>query len=331
MHVTRHLLMRSALLLACAASVCLTVVADVRPSVAAEVAILKSTDLSYYNETVEGFRTMLPPQTTVKEYNLGGSLSTGREIARMLRADPPSLVFAVGLKATLAAKLELPDAPVVFTQVLDPELYELPTKQMTGIGVVVSADQQLSILHELLPHMKRIGLLHDKDARSAFLSEANKSASRLGLTLVPAAVSSESDVPGRLQALLPTIDALWIIQDRTVLTEESVPYFLKTLLNAKIPIFTFSDTLIRQGALGGLVLKPWELGRQAGTQAIHLLDGNTKSLGSVLSPKQPQLVLNLYVAEYMGIPAPDSLIRMAGTIYGTGAVAQQPTTGMGLR
>lgn len=315
--------MRSAPLIACVAFAWLTVVPDVRPSDAAEVAILKSSVLSYYDEAAQGFRAMLPQQVTVTEYNLRGSLSAGREIARTLRANPPSLVFAVGLKATLAAKLELPDTPVVFTQVLDPEFYELPTKQMIGIRVLVSADRQLSTIRELLPHMKRIGLLHDKDAHPEFLSEAKQSASRLNLTLIPAPVESESDVPNALHALLPTIDALWIIQDRRVLTEESVPFVLKTLLDAKIPMFTFSDTLVRQGALGGLVLKPWELGRQAGTQAIRMLRGDTKSFGSLLDPEQPQLALNLHVAEYLGITTPDTLIRMAGTIYGPGAVVKR--------
>ena len=136
MHLAQSLLTRS-VLLACVTAACVTIAAGVRPSLAADIAILKSADLSYYNEAAEGFRTMLPSQTTVKEYNLGGSLSAGREITRMLRAEPPSLVFAIGLKATLAAKLELPDTAVVFTQVLNPELYELQTKRMTGIGVVV--------------------------------------------------------------------------------------------------------------------------------------------------------------------------------------------------
>lgn len=315
--------MRSAPLITCVAFACLTVVPDVRPSHAAEVAILKSADLSYYNEAVQGFRSMLPPRATVKEYSLGGSLSTGREIARMLRADPPSLVFAIGLKATLAAKLELPDTPVVFSQVLYPELYELPAKHMTGIRVMVSPEQQLSTLRTLLPHIQRIGLLYDKEDHRAFLIEAEQSASRLGLTLVPSPIGSVSDVPDRLHAILPTIDALWIIQDRTVLTEESAPFFLKTLLDAKIPIFTFSDTLVRQGALGGLILKPWELGRQAGAQATQLLHGDTTSLGSLFNPEQAQLVLNLHVAEYLGITTPDALIRLAETIYGTGAVAQR--------
>ena len=323
MHLGRNVHMKLSILFACAVLVFLTVAQSVRSSDAAEVVILKSADLSYYNDMVEGFRTTLPPKTTIKEYDLGGNLSTGRDITRMLRADPPSLVFTVGLKATLAAKLELPDTPVLFSQVLNPELYNLPMPNMAGIRVIVSPDQQLSTLRGLLPQAKRIGLLYEKESQSGFLNDAKHSAHRHGFTLIQSPVSSSSDVPGALHALLPTIDALWVIQDRIVLTEESVPFLLKTLLDAKVPMFTFSDILIRQGALGGLVLQPLELGKQAGDQAIHLLRGRTQSLGSLIDPQQPQLVLNLHVAEYLGISTSEQLVRMAGTLYGTGTIAQR--------
>ena len=323
--------MKRTLPLICVISVLFVIIPNVRPSAAEEIAILKSASLSYYTEAVEGFRTALPSQMTIKEYNLGGNPSTGVEITRMLRADPPSLVFAVGLKAALAAKLELPDTPVVFTQVLNPELYELPTKHMLGIGVIVPADKQLATLLELVPQAKRIGLLYGQDHPLTFIREAKQSAHQHGLTLIPAAVSSESNVPGALHALLPIIDVLLVIQDHTVLTEESIPFLLKTTLDSRIPIFTFSDTLIRQGALGGLLINPWELGRQAGVQAVQLLRGQTKSLGSILHPEQPRLALNLHVAEYLGITAPRKLIRMAATIYGTGEVAQQPNINIDVR
>ena len=95
MHINRHPHRRPAPLCLCFALALLAVLPALHSAVAAEIAILKSADISYYDEAIQGFRTMIPPQATVKEYNLEGSLSNGREIARMLRADPPALVFAV--------------------------------------------------------------------------------------------------------------------------------------------------------------------------------------------------------------------------------------------
>src|SRR5512139_1598853 len=93
---------------------------------AAEIAIVKSSDLPYYEQAVVGFKEGILATTTVKEYNLHGQLAEGREIAKALRAAPPDLIFAVGLKAALAAKLEIFDTPVVFCMVLNPRAHGLP-------------------------------------------------------------------------------------------------------------------------------------------------------------------------------------------------------------
>ena len=90
---------------------------------AAEIAILKSADLPYYEQAVVGFKAGIPATTSVKEYNLNGQLTEGRQIAKSLRASPPDLIFAVGLKAAIAAKLEIFDQPVVFCMVLNPEAH----------------------------------------------------------------------------------------------------------------------------------------------------------------------------------------------------------------
>src|ERR1044071_9020407 len=85
------------------------------PSVAdaTDIAILKSAELPYYEHAVLGFKTGIPATTKVTEYNLGGQLARGREIGKSLRASPPDLIFAVGLKAAMAARLEIFDTPVV--------------------------------------------------------------------------------------------------------------------------------------------------------------------------------------------------------------------------
>ena len=56
---------------------------------AAEIAVLKSAGLPYYEQAVVGFKAGIPATTSVKEYNLNGQLAEGRQIAKSLRASPP--------------------------------------------------------------------------------------------------------------------------------------------------------------------------------------------------------------------------------------------------
>ena len=292
---------------------------------AAEIAILKSSDLSYYEQAIVGFKAGLSPTTTTKEYSLDGQLGRGRDIGKALRASPPDLVFAVGLKAAMAAKLEIFDAPVVFCMVLNPETHGLPASNMTGIALRTSAEVQLSTLRSMLPSRHRVGLLYDEEQSGTFVRDALQAAKRQGLELVTVAVRRHDEIPKAVRALLPQIDVLWLIQDQTVVSESAIPFFLESTLEAKIPMFTFSSTLVQQGALGALVVDPWTVGQQAARVALSRLNEPTAYAGLLLAPERQQLALNMNSAEYLGLALSPELTRLAGQLFsGPGMMARKP-------
>jgi putative ABC transport system substrate-binding protein len=292
---------------------------------AADIVILKSSDLSYYEQAVAGFKTSLSPTTKIREYSLGGQLAHGREIGKALRASPPDLVFAVGLKAAMAAKLEIFDTPVVFCMVLNPEQHGLPVANMTGIAVRIPAEAQLSALHSVLPTRHRIGLLYDEEHSGIFVRDALQEAKRHGLELVTIAVRHHEEIPKALRALLPKIDALWLIQDSTVVSESAIPFFLESTLEAKVPIFTFSSMLVQQGALGALVLDPRSVGQQAARIAFSRLKESGASAGLLQAPEYPRLALNMNSAEYLGVVLTPEVTQLAGQLFsGPGMMAREP-------
>jgi len=291
---------------------------------ATEIAILMSASLPYYDQAVMGFKAGLPPTTTIREYHLNGQLAEGRRIAKSLRAAPPDLVFAVGLKAALAAKLEIFDQPVVFCMVLNPEAHGLPTANMTGISVRPPADIQLGALHSALPNQLRIGVLYDDALSGDFIRQAHQAAKQQGLILHAVAISRQEEIPDGVRALLPRIDALWLIQDQTVISESAIPFFLESTLEAKVPLFTFSSTLVQQGAIGALVLDPWAIGQQATRVAHARLTGSHAAAGLLQNPDHPQFALNVKTAEYLGLALPPELVRVAGHLFGgPGVLAQK--------
>jgi putative ABC transport system substrate-binding protein len=283
---------------------------------AAEIAILKSADLPYYDQAILGFRAGLPPMTKVKEYNLDSQLTRGREAGKSLRASPPDLVLAVGLKAAIAAKLEIFDTPVVFCMVLNPDAHGLPTSNMTGIAVRTPPVTQLAALHSLMPNRQRIGVLYDEEQTGAFVQEAINVASQQGLELVSVAVRGQEDIPRAASRLLPKIDVLWLIQDQVVVSESSIPFFLESTLNAKVPIFTFSSTLVQQGAVGALVLDPWAVGQQAARLSLARLRDTGTSAGVIEAPEHSQWALNLRSAEYLHIALSPEQVRLASHVFG---------------
>jgi putative ABC transport system substrate-binding protein len=197
---------------------------------------------------------------------------------------------------------------------------------MIGIAVRPPAEAQLAALRSVIPNRNRVGILYDEEQSGDFIRQAHRAAKQQGLELVAVTVSRQEEIPNTVRALLPKIDALWLIQDQTVVSESAIPFFLESTLDAKVPLFTFSSTLVQQGALGALVLDPWTVGQQAAHIATARLSGQPTSTGSIQNPERPQLALNLNSAEHLGLVLSPELIRMAGHLFRrSGALAQQPS------
>jgi putative ABC transport system substrate-binding protein len=282
---------------------------------ATDVIILKSSDIAAYNQAITGFKAALPSGIVLSEYDLQGDLEKGRKLARKIRASDPALVFAVGLKAAKAAQLEIVDIPVVYSMVLDPTKYGINSSNMTGILLEVPMERQLTMIRTLLPHLKHIGTLYDPSKTTTLIEEARRLLKPNGTELVPIQISSERDVPGALRALLPSIDALWLVPDSTVLTDESLRFILNTALEERVPVVGFSREFARSGAVLCLSVNYADIGRQAGQLTRKILDGQISLPMRPLHPDRIDISLNLKTAKFLGIDIPKDFAEKADELY----------------
>ena len=139
---------------------------------AVEIVILKSSDLKAYNEAIEGFKRAAPGAAVYTEYDLRGDLERGKLLARKIRTSDSSLVVAVGLKAALAAKLEIVDIPILYMMILDPLKHHLTAANMTGVLLGDSNGSPVQGHARLLPSLRRIATLYDPNKTAAKLKEA---------------------------------------------------------------------------------------------------------------------------------------------------------------
>ncbi len=284
-------------------------------ALATDITILKSSDIAAYNQAIAGFKAALPSGIVLSEYDLQGDLEKGRKLARKVRASDTSLVFAVGLKAAKAAQLEIVDIPVVYSMVLDPAKYELNTPNMTGVLLEVPIERQLAMIRTLLPHLKHIGTLYDPSKTTALIEEARRLLKPVATDLIPIQVTSERDVPGALRALLPSVGALWLVPDSTVLTDESLRFILNTALEERVPVIGFSREFARSGALLCLSVNYGDIGRQAGQLTRKILDGQLSLPMKPLHPDRIETSLNLKTAKFLQIEIPKDLENRADEVY----------------
>lgn len=276
-----------------------------------EIAILRSSDLKAYNDAIEGFKATAPGGTTYTEYDLRGDLERGKQLARKLRASDSALVVAVGLKAALAAKLEIVDIPVLYMMILDPLKHRLNAENMTGVLLEIPADRQLKIMRAFLPTLRRIGMMYDPDKTAPKLKAAESRASTYEFQLRGFPVENEKEVPQQLRSLLSESEALWLIPDSTVLTDESIRFILESALAKHVPVIGFSSEFTRLGALLSMSVDYSEVGREAGLLAKRILDGEKLLPLKPVVVQRVRITVNLKTARYLGISIPkdfDSLI-----------------------
>ena len=277
---------------------------------AEEIAILKSADISAYTEAIEGFKSHLPPSANIiLEYDLQGDMAKGRNLARRIRASDAKVVLAVGLKAALAAKLEILDIPVIYCLVLDPDKYGLPSGNMVGLTLDLPFKDQVKPLKTLLPKASRFGVLFDPQKTGGMVKQLEREAKSLGITIFTHEVQAEQDIPTALKTLPADIDALWLLPDSTVLTENSLDFLMSWTLERHIPVLGFSAGLVKSGALVATYLHYADTGHQAATLAKDLMQ-NAKSpvLGTSVMPDTVHRSVNQKTATYLGLSlTPESL------------------------
>jgi putative ABC transport system substrate-binding protein len=302
----------SVLVLAALLTLC---VLSISKAAATEIVILKSSEIAAYDDAVKGFKATAPSGAIFTEYDLRGDIKLGKELARKIRASEPSLVVAVGLKAALAAKSEIVDIPIVYMMILDPLKHQLNGANMTGTLLEIPVDRQLKLLHTFLPTTHKLGVLYDPSKTSSKVKDAESQANGNEFQLQRFPVNSEKEMPQQLRALLSTAEALWLMPDSTVLTDESIRFILESALAQHVPVIGFSPEFTRLGALLSLSVNYGEVGRETGLLAKRILDGERLLPLNPVPIERLRITVNLKTARIFGITFPKELTSLIDETY----------------
>jgi putative tryptophan/tyrosine transport system substrate-binding protein len=287
----------------------------VSESAVMDIAILQSSDITAYREAVAGLKATGPTGAIYTEYDAQGDLELGKKLARKLRTSNVSLVVAVGLKAALAAKIEIVDVPIVYMMVLDPLKHQLTANNMTGTLLEIPIGRQLKIMRTFLPAVHRLGTLYDPAKTSSRVTDAMRQAIISDFQLRGLPVESEKEVLQQLRTLLSDVEALWLMPDSTVLTNESIRFILESALEHQIPVIGFSPEFTRLGALLSMSVNYSDVGRETGQLAKRILDGERLMPHNPLPIERFKITVNLKTARFLGITFPKDLTNLIDETY----------------
>lgn len=244
--------------------------AEARP----RVIVVQSDDLGPYTDPVPAFlETIGEPALVV---NLHGRRSEADAlIARLQREESPRVVFALGAKAAYAVREGLPEVPMVYTAINQPERYGIGDDDHTwGVQAMADPVAYLSQMLAFFPEVRRVGWMRGPAVSEARVADLRAAADAVGVTLVVREVESARGVRKAIDAMGPEIDALWVPPDRDLLTTETFRVLGEESRRRHLPLLVPTDNMVRAGGLFAVVPDASGLGRLAGEQANAILEGN---------------------------------------------------------
>lgn len=268
------------------------------------IVVIKSSDISPFNTVVAEFTRSC--QCSVTEHNMAED--EGQVILANIRRTKPAAVFAIGADA-LTLVDGITDIPVIYSMVMNPG--ESPKDNRIGISMEVTPEKQLEELLNVIPAKKRVGLVYDPRKTSHIVKNAIKAANTMGIKLIAKEVYSPKKAIAAISSIKNEIDAIWLLPDPTVLTQETIEFLLFFSLENNIPILTFSEKHVRLGALMSLSPDPSEVGKKTGAIARRILAGEDLRDIKPGAVDKTILSLNTSAANKLGIAVSRHIIDRA--------------------
>lgn len=267
----------------------------------ARVVVVQSDDLGPYTDPVPAFLEAIGEPALV--VNLHGRKSEADAlVARLRRDESPRVVFCLGAKAAYAVRQGLPDVPIVYTAVVQPERYGIGADKNTwGVAAMADPISYFSQVQAFFPDAKRIGWIRGASVLDSRVRELTDAAAAVGVELVVEPVGGPQEVRRIVDDLAPRVDALWLTPDREVITTDTFRLLAEESRRRHLPLLVPTDNMVRAGGLFAVVPDPDGIGERAADAAIAILEGRWPEQ-RVAYPDELVVALNLRTLDLAAVP-----------------------------
>lgn len=256
-------------------------------------------------------------QLRVVVKNADGDALTNQAIAQQFAEDKYDLILAIATPSAQAIANATKNTPILITAITDPvaarlvESLEKPNTNVTGTSDYVSIEEQLAMVQQIMPGLKRLGVMYNSGEENSLVQvEIVKQYARAnGLTVVEATPTSSSEVLQAAQSLIGRVDAIYVPTDNTVVS--AIDAVVKVSYAEKIPLFPAEGNSVAKGGVATAGVNYYKLGEQTGQQALKIIQGaNPATVPVEIQPKK-SVIVNLKAAEKVGIVIPQAILDQA--------------------
>ncbi len=252
-----------------------------------KVAVVVSDTLSAYTDPVSPFMDELGQSVEVLQIH--GRASEAKEAIQRLDAIGPKVVYCVGAKACYAVHQTMPEVPLVYSTIFDPERYGIVGPTVTGVTMEVEPVTYLSQFVGLFPQVESFGVIRGPSMTEQDWLAIAAAGVELDLAVVDQRVRSSKDVRSAVVLLAKKeVDALWVPPDRAILTSDNYRTIAEEARRRRLPLLVDTRNMVEAGGLYTLAPDAEAVGRQAARLVARILDGEPVKK---LRPEPPEKLL----------------------------------------
>lgn len=261
--------------------------------------------------------------------NANGELSTAASIAQKFKAENVTLAVGIATPTAQALVGAIKDRPVLFCAVTDPEGAGLVAsvkkgeKGITGTSDMTPVKEQIELLNRIKP-LKTLGHVYcSSESNAVALAEIARNVCReLGIDFVETTVTNSSEVKQAVQTIAPRVDGIYLSNDNTIFSALSA--VTSVAMKHKIPVMSADPS----SAETNDVLAAWgfdyyKMGRVTGRLAADIIKGaDPATIPTVYmtDPSDVDLLINMDVAEKLGLTFPEDIVATANKVIKGGAL-----------
>lgn len=250
--------------------------------------------------------------------NANNEQATAVTIAQTFATSDADLVLAVATPAAQAAAQAITDKPLLFTAVTDAPAAELvdsnekPGANVTGTSDMAPIDEQLELLKELVPDVKKIGIVYASGEVNSEVQVKAVEEAADGIEVVTKTVTTANDIAQATEAL-GDVDAIYVPTDNMVVA--GISSLVQVAEEKQIPVIGAESGTVEGGAIATVGIDYTKLGHQTGEMALRILeDGADPADTPVEFAKEFTYVVNPEAAKRMGVEIPQKILDEAETV-----------------
>lgn len=254
--------------------------------------------------------------------NAQGDMAIAKTISDQFVTSKVDMIFAIATSSLQASYNATKDIPIVFTAVTDPidagvaNSWESSGTNVIGTSDMVSMEEQLDLLTELVPDIKTLGVIYNSSEANSLaqVQELKKEAEKRNIDIKEISVTTVNEINQNLSAALGSIDALYAPTDNTVASAYDLVGNL--CINKNIPILCGEEAGVSKGGLCSIGIDYFKLGKEAGYKAAEILNGKAPSDIEISTLSDMSITINTDVVEKLNITVPDDINSKATKVTG---------------